>query len=264
MTSLKPIYTLLLCSLALCACEKVIDIELNSADSLIVIEARINELPGMTTVSVSKTIDYFKPEFPEAVTDAKVELFDDAKIIGTFIHAGNGEYELQDFAAQYGVNYRLRVESSGEIHEATVQMPYPVPIDKVVVKSTEDMRFFFNDPADQVNYYRVLLISDNELISDDMGGPGNSNLIADEFLNGNYVEHAMEIEEETAQSGDSIVLVLRSINPEAYRYYITLENALGEGDPFAVAPANPASNWSNGALGYLEASSSDYALVVVP
>ena len=71
--------------------------------------------------------------------------------------------------------------------------------------------------------------------------------IDDENTNGNYIDIPLFIR--SFEIGDTIDLSLLNIDEKSYDYLLTLNTIIGNGQPSA-APANPNSNFSNGALGY--------------
>ena len=92
----KYIYILsaLLPLMAVQSCQKVIDIDLNSAAPQIVIEGSISDQPGPYTVKITKTVNFSETNIFPAVSGAAVTVSDDAgnsetlqKLLQEFIQA---------------------------------------------------------------------------------------------------------------------------------------------------------------------------------
>jgi hypothetical protein len=74
----KIIYTFSLIAFIFCSCEKVIDIDLNKADSRIVIEGNITDQAGPYTVRISKTVNFDESNTFPAISGALVKISDNA------------------------------------------------------------------------------------------------------------------------------------------------------------------------------------------
>jgi hypothetical protein len=84
---------------------------------------------------------------------------------------------------------------------------------------------------------------------------GELNLYSDELFDGKsigLVQHSTVFQED-----DIITIELQSIDKSAYNYFSTLESISGIEIIQSASPANPISNFNNGALGYFSAYSYD-------
>lgn len=84
----------------------------------------------------------------------------------------------------------------------------------------------------------------------------------DRFNDGNKVANTIFHELDDLEPGDAIELDLQCIDRNVYRYYYAFGQNLGEGGP-PVAPANPPSNISNGALGVFSVHTSSKRMAKV-
>jgi hypothetical protein len=113
----------------------------------------------------------------------------------------------------------------------------------------------FTDPIGP-NYYRaVRTVNDTlfdrlsqQFIFDDSFSEGNTQTVP--FFSTRHVV------------GDSVAVEFRSLSEASYRFYSALFDLAGDGGQSA-APANPPSNWSNGAIGHFGAWGSDTKSIVI-
>jgi hypothetical protein len=105
----------------------------------------------------------------DTVKNAKVELFRNDVLLGTFKANAMGLYLLPKKLAADGATYRIRVEAAGyDVVEATQKMPTPAKLDSVryvrngaivqegvSTRKSNEYTYFFNDPTEEGNYYYV-------------------------------------------------------------------------------------------------------------
>ena len=233
------------------SCEKVIDVDLNSADPRTVIEANLVEGEHVFQVLVYQTKDYFSDEPTVWFNNATVTLTDDSGEYISLELVGNGRYEAPVNAVA-GKTYTLQVIHDGETFTATSMLTRAVELKQLSYKSidlpgeenNEEVYMHFDDPAGEHNYYRVIVIA-NDTLEQDL------QYFNDKYIDGNDVEWALI---NLYDKGVRLDVELRSIDAAAYKYYNTLSPILsGNTD---TAPGNPISNWQGGALGYFIAYSS--------
>jgi len=258
------IYLALVVSL-LTACERVIDIDLNEADSKIVIEANIHNGDDANIVRITKTGSFLVADTVVMVTGAKITLEDGISTY-PFFEIEDGIYELDKLGRLFPTTYTLKVEVDGEIYEASSTMHSAVELkylsskfEKETVFQNEgySVSFGFKDPVDEVNYYRVKYYLNGHL----QNNREDYFLRKDELFNGNLVQ--MQIYTTRFIKGDTVDVELMSIDKNTYDYFSTLINVMMQAGIESAAPANPKGNFSNGALGYFSAYSSDMAGIVV-
>ena len=244
------------------SCTKDINLKLPNATPHIVIEGNITDQPGPYTIHVTNTATYYDTANFSAVLGAKVIVSDNAGNTDTLVPASPGIYQTHPkFQGVPGRTYSMRVISQGAEYDATSTMPPPVPIDTLGVKNLAIVGFNitvvyceFKDPANgMLNYYRITTYQDTVTNVDDRA-------YSDQFTQGS--EQLINLEtDNNIKSGDSIVVVLQTIDQGVYNYFNTLRsNTNGQN----AAPANPVSNITNNALGYFSACGVTSKSIKVP
>jgi hypothetical protein len=240
----RSIITFLL-AFSLISCEEVIDLELNTVEPKLVIEASINYYPDpnitqFPKIKLSLTAPYFDNVIP-AVTDAEVNITDESGTIYPFIHNKNGWY-YGEIEPEENISYTLEIIYKNEIYTATTKLVKSVPIEFVEQRndagfSGEDieLKAFFTDPAGIENYYFFEGISQKGNIYD---------ALSDEFFDGNLIFGYFLVED--IEPGDLVKFNLYGINRQNYNFIFTL---LQQGDapsgPFETQPATVRGNVTN-------------------
>lgn len=256
---------------ALVSCEEIIDLDLGNAESRIVIEGTITSDTGPYYVKINQSVDYGElNEFP-TVSGAAVTIKDQDGNSEMLEEVEQGLYAIQEFQGEPGKRYELDVTYDGESYKAASTMPATViPIQSLDYVFEEETLFidegyyvtaYFADPEDEMNYYRLKMFVNGEPYYFDQDGvlvkDDNFWLVNDKFFNGKIMDLEFP---QTLKVGDKVDVELHQLDKATYDYYRTLVDLMGFG---GVAPANPLSNWSNGALGYFGALSVTYASVVI-
>ena len=260
-----------LCLIALVSCEEVIDLDLGNAEPRIVIEGTVTSDPGPYYVRINQSVDYGElNEFP-AVSGATVNITDHNGNTELLEEVEEGLYAIQQLQGEPGKRYTLDVTYNGELYQAASTMPATVvPIQSLEYVFEEETLFidegyyvtaYFADPEDEVNYYRLKMFVNGEPYYFDQDGvpvkDDNFWLINDKFFNGKVMDLEFP---QTLKEGDKVDVELHQVDKATYDYYRTLVELMGFG---GVAPANPLTNWNNGALGYFGALSISYASIVI-
>jgi hypothetical protein len=241
-------------------CQKVINIDLNSAAPRIVIDALITDRPGPYTILITKSGSYFNQPVLPPVTGAEVTITDDRGTIDTLLETKQGLYMTKNLRGIPGMTYTLKVISDNTEYSGTSTMYSHVRIDSINLTKSDSFRFglggganevkrvdvncFFKDPEEK-NFYRLKVTG-----SSDTTLGGNYRLYDDQYTNGQEIE----LRAARAKAGDTIKIELYSLDNSTYGYYRTLEDLLQTNPFFGSTPANPNTNLSNGALGYFGAS----------
>ena len=252
------------------ACEKVIDVELDSADRRYVIEGSITDQAGPYRVSVTQTKDFDEDNTFAGVTNAEVTLSDDAGNSETLELVEPGVYQTTNLQGVPGRTYTLTVAVAGERFVASSTLPEPVPFDRLFI---EDLEFFseevkvtnvaFDDPAGVTNFYRYLLFINNRQVQ-------SLYYNDDELQDGNAVERRLfyfgdddddDDEDDELEAGDVVEVEMQSIDEGVYNYFFSLDQTIQQS---AAAPANPLSNITGGVLGYFSAHTVQTKTTVVP
>ena len=243
--------TIAVLGLLIASCEKVIDVDLNSADPKTVIEANLQEGEHLFSVRVYQTKDYFSDEPTTYFDHAVVTLSDGSGETVTLVAAGEGLYDAP-VIAEAGKTYTLQVIHAGETFTASSTLPKVTELKQLSFKEIDlpgeennlEVYVHFDDRAGERNFYRIL-VAVNDSLEQDL------QYFNDKYTDGNDVKWSLN---NLYQKGDYLNVELRSTDEAAYEYYNTLAPILS-GDT-GTAPGNPISNWQGGALGYFIAYSS--------
>ncbi|MEJ7559500.1 MAG: DUF4249 domain-containing protein [Pedobacter sp.] len=246
-TTLKFLTIAMTCLLPLAGCEKVIELEFKDSEPVIVVYGDISDLSDNQYVRISRTYQFTESNKFNAVTGARVIVTTQTGSVINYSEISPGVYQSPRFRGRAGVQYTLDVSVEGKKYSAMSTMP-----DKVVLDSLNfrEVSFFgsnsthivanFKDPVGVQNQYRYVLSVKSKIVED---------LVSeDRFNDGNEVANTIYHELNDLEPGDEIELDLQCVDRNVYRYYYAFGQNSGEGGP-PVAPANPPSNISNGALG---------------
>lgn len=246
---------------ALTACEKVIDLKLDNADAVVVIDGGISDLNENQIVKVSKTYSFTEPNKFNAVTGASVVVTSAGGVVLNYQEVAPGVYQSAKFRGKPGSTYQMKVTLEGKTYAASSTMPARVVLDSLTFKS---FSFFgssknyvaanFVDPAGVQNQYRYILKVKGKVEEDVVS--------EDRFNDGNKVTNVLFYELDDLVQGDSLNVEFQCIDRTVYRYFYSLGQNSGSGGP-PVAPANPPSNFNNGALGVFNAHTSSSRIAVL-
>jgi hypothetical protein len=248
-------YTLLFIVAIFCSCETVIDVPLKDADQRLVIEGTITNDSNYCVIKISQVSNFYSSNSFNAVSNANVKIIENGSAEYTFLEVAPGIYKLNGFVGAIGANYQLNVTADGKQYIANSKMPAQVGIDSLSVKddfffgdTSKVVTCHFQDPVDNVNYYRY-----KSFFIDSTGK--DINIDRDQFFNGEYIDRDLfsisgDFEE---KYGDSATIELWSIDASVFDYFYTLSATLSAGSGQFAAPANPNTNISNGAMGFFSA-----------
>lgn len=244
----------------LSACTKVIDIDLNSKDPHIVIEANITDAPGPYTVAISQTVNFSETNSFPPVTGAVVTVSDDAGNTEVLVESFPGNYQGTIIQGVPGRTYYLSVVSKGKTYTSESKMPLPVQFDTLLLvpNTAFGPAYYiiplFTDPVGTGNRYRCIETINTKRIKDFFLFEDQ---LTDGLLNGQPILNF----EDSLATGDSVSVELQCIDKPNYLYFFSLlQTASGQ----SGAPANPVSNISNEALGYFSAHTSRRKYVIIP
>ncbi len=240
--------------LSFAACEKVVNIDLNSASPKVVVEGNITNEPGPYSIKLSSTANYYEANVFPPVTGATVTISDDAGNSEILKEVIPGTYQTAHIQGVPGRTYTMNINSNGNQFTATSTMPPPVPIDSVnFIIRPRDNTFRivckFTDPANIENYYKLQINSNDTLGFDTTSVRIIKDGLADgQELSISYRTHLLY--------GDSVIVKLECIDYKTYEFFNTLPRVGGGlGSILAAPPANPVNNISNGGFGYFAAYS---------
>jgi len=247
-----PILALIL--ILLSSCEEVIDIDLNDSSPQIVIEAVIRDRPQGNVVLISQTTSYFEAEEKLPVSGAQVILRDEEGKEEVLTEIEPGFYPILNTQAKAGETYSLEVSYEGETYLANSTMLSPLPLDSVSFQERsgplviqEDALIaivHLKDPPGEVDYILFETLINGEL---------QPNLFLYNGRNSDGAHARVPFIGLEISQGDQVKINSYVIDETTFEYYNTLVELVGSGGFNSTSPANPNSNWSNGALGYFGA-----------
>ncbi|WP_028297319.1 DUF4249 domain-containing protein [Olivibacter sitiensis] len=257
------------------ACEKVIDIDLNEAEPVLVIQAEIGGDRTTQAVVLQRSVAFSSAVTSEPVSGALITVKDERvadssgnPINGnslvrnatyTFREVTPGVYLLDNYRGYPGVKYTLNILLDDHQYEASSVMPPLVKIDSIgTTKSSifgEDRNMVavkYLDPEGVPNYYRYQLVHNGEWM--------NTILVrSDKFNDGRMVEQSLFDLDVDFNVGDHLEVIQQSVSKEVYDFF----NAVLSNNPGSAAPANPPSMFGPGTIGYFSAYSADQAATLI-
>ncbi len=241
------------------SCQKVIQVDLNSADPQLVVEAYVTDAPDSIWVKLTKTVNFSdKNEFPP-VDNAVVIIRDSDGNSEHLSQTKPGIYRAINMQGTPGKTYNLEIDYNGEKYTASSYMNLPVEIDSVtfsrsVFSGNLTLRIHFTDPGSTKNYYRYLREINGTKQKD-------FNIISDDVRNGQSSFVTLSTGAQSLNPGDTVICHLHSIDFNTYEYYRTF-NQINDTGPTAT-PGNPIGNISNGGVGFFAAYSLRNKMLVV-
>lgn len=252
---ITTISILLISILLFNGCEDVIDINLNQANTNIVIEAEIVNDMNHQRVKISQTKNFNDDNSIVTVSDAQIKVIDEKGVIFLYKEISPGNYQSDFFIGVPGRKYTIEVKSKNKTYTAFSTMPKEVALDSITLT---ELTFFnskkkfvqvnYQDPPERANFYNYKLTVNGEL--------RNAYYVdEDRFNNGNKVTNTIFNADPELKTGDKITVDFQCIDEKIYKYFYSISQISGNGGP-PTAPTNPDSNFNNGALGYLSAHTS--------
>jgi len=259
------ILLLLMIAFGFTSCEKVIDVNLNTAAPRLVIDAALKWEKGTNgstqKIILTTTTGYFDQNIPK-VSGATVFVTNSNEAIFDFFEAipNSGEYICTNFIPALNQTYTLTVIQNGTTYTSTEKLIPVAEIDKIEQKDDGgfgggniEIKFFYTDNGLTNDFY----LSRVKLSSYIIPQFGVSN---DEFYQGNQISDIYSNED--IKSGDEIEYTLSGITEGYFKYMQVLLSIAGSagGGPFQSPPATVRGNIintteiENYALGYFSAS----------
>lgn len=241
-------------------CEKIVDLDLNTMEPQLVIDASILSNDRCSVV-LSMTQDYYADENEKTfVSGAEVYLTsEDGSVNEQLQEILNGRY-VSSTIGEAGKTYTLRVVVDDKEYKSTATMPETVHIDKLFIYSFElDGKYWFTpcvgfqDPIGETNYYLYTLwINGKKMSSIDFDD--------DYYFDGLYKERLLFFDKEENNDedliyGDKVEVEMQSIDVGSFTFYQSLYSIASGGG------TNPISNFSGGVLGNFKAYGSSYHFI---
>ncbi|OIQ18048.1 MAG: hypothetical protein BM557_07475 [Flavobacterium sp. MedPE-SWcel] len=257
------------------ACEETVDIDLDTAEPRLVVEASIDWIKGtdgsQQVVKLSTTTGYYENVVP-VVSNANVFITNSSNntIFGFTEIPDTGHYISNSFVPVIGDTYVLTVEYNNETYTATETF-YPVPEIKRIEQTNDggftgediEVRFFFDDNGEGENNY--LTRFDTEAY------PFPEYDVSDnEFFSGNEMFNFIDNEDFAA--GQEVSIKLYGIS-RRYANFMDIVSEVNEGEssggPFGTTPVAVRGNLinqtnpDNHALGYFRLCEVDEEIYII-
>lgn len=249
---------LILTLIGLFSCEDVIDVEVPTAKSRLVIEASIDWEKGTVgnnqTVKLSTVTPYFDTTSNNGVSGASVSVMNtNSGEEFIFEDQNDGTYTTSNFVPVINDSYTLEVIYNGEVYTGIETLISVAEINRVE-QSLEggfddellDVTIYWDDPENEENFYFTKFFEEGELfpsLEDE----------SDEFTNGNEMDEFFENEEEDEDGnptefmpGDEVTISLYGVSERYYNYLqLLIEQYDSGGDPFSATPSEIRGNCIN-------------------
>jgi hypothetical protein len=241
--------------IALYACKKIINVNLNDAAPQIVIEGVITNAPGPYQVQISKTVNFSDANVFPAVSGAVVKISDNnTSITDVLTETSPGIYTTHVISGVPGHAYKLSVVTGGQTYTASSVMPQPVPLDSISFqktssfnKTTINVSPNYQDPAGINNYYTFTQYVNSKKLPTVLA-------FDDRLTDGKYVTRILRLDSSYINLGDTVQVKMNCVDQNTFNYFYTLVQVSGNSTFQSVTPSNPVSNISNNALGYFSAN----------
>lgn len=256
----------------LTSCEEVIDIDLNDANPAFVVEARIFK-DSVCMVRLAETKSYFSTGEQAGIDNAVIGISDGTQT-EELIPEGNGYYSGTSITGTEGKTYTLEIQYGGTIYSGISYLPPEPEIISVSYNKSDNqgplnpfgemvytITCQINDDPESDNYYLVKYItSEGKLLE-------RYYLLTEELSNSGsltYENGIISFSESIFYEGGVVDLQLYSIDRSVYNFFLQLTDVLyWKRRIMPPTPYNPASNISNGALGYFAAWSYDSEIIIL-
>ena len=242
-------YILIIFGLLIVACEDPINLDLNTTEPKLVIEASINWFKGTLgndqEVKLSLSAPYYENITPPA-NNAQVSIFNSNGTEFTFFEEDlTGIYKSTTFIPVINESYSLVINYNGEIYSGIETLKSVASIDYVEQKDDggfsgdeTELKAYYTDPENEENYYFF------EFRNNFMPFP-TLEVYKDEFTNGNQIFGFYTEEELT--TGHEVLIRNYGVSSSFYNYMfvLLLQNNDEGGGPFETTPATVRGNCIN-------------------
>ena len=231
------------------SCEDVIEVDLNTMQPKLVIEASLNWFKGTRGneqfIKLSLTAPYFDNNIQPAV-NASVSIKDQNNITYVFLEdEAKGLYINRNFVPKIDQTYKLLITYDDETYEGKEILKPVVDIDYVsqnmsggILDEQTEIKAYYTDPEDEINFYFFEFVNKRSLAP-------SLEVYEDKFTNGNQIFGYYSTENLIA--GDEVVIRNYGISEQFYNYMFILLQQSSEvnGGPFETQPASVKGNCVN-------------------
>jgi hypothetical protein len=246
-----------------CLPQKVVEVKLPKHEPLLIVESYLE--PGLPkTVIVQQSTGYFDAPEVLVIRDALVTISDGTQTdtltytpinvgafqFGVYTSLNPSTFVKEDYGKVFTLNVEARLKN-GDLRTATAQTTLLRPVPLLETKHIFDGRpenrayitGYFQDPPEEVNYYRVIFITPPTSRYPQTGNAERDTIIeytlSDELFNGLRTPFGSP---PFFEPGEEVRIKLVNITRDYFDYLVSLESAVeGNGSPF-VEPFNVRGN----------------------
>ncbi|MFG4003157.1 DUF4249 domain-containing protein [Flavobacterium aquidurense] len=252
------------------SCDKVVELDLETGDPKIVIDAEIIWEKGTSgseqSIKITRMAPYYSPTTPK-VSGAQVRVENSNGDIFTFNEVEPGLYKCTNFVPVIDMEYKLFVQVDGQSLTATEKLIGVPKIERIDQEFMADVTgedlivvtFYYKDPADQANYYLT------DYKTDLLPYPEYTST-SDEFVNGNEINE--KFTDTDLKPGKVLDITHRGISKNFYNYMNLILEATNS-NPFGAVPGNIRGNIvnttdaNNFVLGYFRVCEANHVVYTV-
>lgn len=251
------------------SCQKEIEIDLNSKDPQIVIEAEVtDDTLTPQTVIITKSVSLSDVNAFPTVSGASVTLSDNTGNSVALVETSAGVYQNSTLYGYSGRTYYLTVVAEGKTFTSVCTMPAKVSFDTILVDGAgfggggpgmvelKNVIPVFQDPAGRGNYYRFKLRKSDAVSS-------GLFLFDDEVVDGGINNRPLNSNDIQIKIGDTVQIKMMCINKAVNRYFYSMSQN-GSGPSASATPANPVTNIEGAILGYFSAHTVQTRQIIIP
>jgi hypothetical protein len=264
------------------SCTEKIDLKLDSTYTRLVVDGHIRADSLPSSISLTKTSDYFANVPSPRVVSATVSITDGTNVfpLTETIPGESGIYNTDPGfkgvrGKTYSVNITLPEAIAGTTeYTASSDLISVTRLDSVKTEFKPDMgkegfwlvKIYAKDPPGTKNYYMINLYRNSKLWTDTITKVSISD---NQFFAGNYINGVdvfyinNEHKWETLYPGDTIMMELSAITQEYFNFIGQVQQAGISIPIFSGPPANVIGNISNNGVGFFAAFSSSFAKTIV-
>lgn len=247
-----------LVSVLVISCQKVIDLDLNTADPKYVIEGIVTKGETVHRVKITRTLNFDENKPFPTVDNAVVVISDNSGNAETLTLVAPGIYETSALLGVEGRTYTITVTVDNKVFTAQSTLPQEVVLDGLsvldvpfgpdTIKMIVPMRL---DQAGVENYYKYDVYRNGE--------PRDGIYLQDDqFSDG--VQNEQPLFTGDFETGDTALVVMYCIDKPVYKYFYSIDANTGS----TASPANPDSNFGNSCLGYFSARTRKEQSIIIP
>ncbi|MDZ7880267.1 MAG: hypothetical protein U5L45_21500 [Saprospiraceae bacterium] len=265
---------IVICVVVFTSCTKVIDIDLNSSDPQLIVEAKItDDATQKAEVRLNQSVNFDQSNTFPIVKNAFVTILDQTdNVTDTLKETGaGGVYQSLKLTGKTGHTYLLTVKTGSKTLTSMATIPRKVALTDIEmrVQSLFGNTSYatipkFVDPKGIGDNYRFIL-SINGKLKNDIAVINDE--LSDGAPNGRPIfrgAQSDDTKEGFLKVGDTIQLEMQCIDKGVYDYFNTLASGGGGGPGGSTTPANPVTNVKGeGVSGYFTAHTTQIKSVVI-